>query len=217
MTIFQRSVPLGRVVALALVSLFVGSAITYALGQERSPGAGSVDVGFYQDMTTHHDQAVQLAQILLDNGENSTVRLFAEEVILAQRWELGWMYQELRDWGASVERQDTAMAWMGMAVPTNAMPGLATEEQVAALRDARGAEADALFLDLLAEHHRGGAHMASYAARRARDESVRELAATIERNQSVEIAEYRQLAARLGFDIEIEPYDAAASEELYGR
>lgn len=211
-----RSVPIGRVVALVLVALFIGGAVTYAVSQEHPPGSDSIDVGFFQDMTAHHEQAVQLAQIALRNGEDPTVRIFAQEVILAQQWELGRMYQKLRDWGASTDRQETAMEWMGMPVPTSAMPGLATEEQVAGLRAARGAEADALFLDLIAEHHRGGAQMAAAAAQSAGDETVRELAAVMERNQSLEIAEYRQVAERLGYDIEIEPYDPDASERIHG-
>ena len=216
MRLLRRPLPLGRVVALVLVALFIGGAVTYAVGQERPPGAGSVDVGFYQDMTAHHEQAVQLAQIALRNGEDPTVRIFAQEVILAQQWELGRMYETLREWGASTSRQDTAMEWMDMPVPTDAMPGLATDEQVAALRAATGAEADALFLDLMAEHHRGGAHMSAYAARNASTARVRELAAVMERNQSLEIAEYRQVAERLGFDIQIDPYDPELSERLYG-
>jgi len=208
----QAGIPLRRVVAVVLVALFFGGAVGFFVASDRPPGADSVDVGFYRDMTAHHDQAIQLAAIELRNGENTVVKGFAQEIILSQRWENGRMYEQLLDWGASTAPAETAMAWMGMPVPAKAMPGLATDDQVAALRDAKGAEADALFLDLMAEHHRGGAQMAAYAARNADNADVRDLARVMERNQSIEIAEFRQTAERFGFDIDIAPYDAAGSD-----
>ena len=65
------------------------------------------------------------------------------------------MATRLAQWGRDGERPETAMAWMHTPVPFQFMPGLATPEQLDALRAARGADADALFLDLMAEHHRG--------------------------------------------------------------
>jgi len=90
-------------------------------------------------------------------------------------------------------------------VPVEQMPGLLTDEQLDQLQDTRGAELDALFLDLMAFHHRGGLHMAEYAFGNAGDDDVRELAARIARNQAGEINEYRALAERNGYDIDIEP------------
>lgn len=93
-----------------------------------------------------------------------------------------------------------------MPTPVNARPGMATEDQLDRLRNAQDAAADALFLDLMSEHHRGGLHMADDAAERAHDPDVRELASIMRRNQGVEINEHRATALRLGFDIEIEPW-----------
>ena len=87
------------------------------------------------------------------------------------------MCQMLVDWGYDRDdRSDEAMAWMGMPVPLEQMPGLLTDEQMDQVRAARGAELDALFLDLMAEHHRGGLHMAAEAAETASDDDVRRLA-----------------------------------------
>lgn len=206
----------GRIVAVVLVGTFFGGALGYFLGTDRPPGAGSIEVGFYRDMTTHHDQAVQMALLELANGENPTVRGYAQEIVIFQRWEMGRMHEQLLDWGADIGPRRTAMAWMGMPVHPSAMPGLATEEQMADLRAARGAAADALFLDLMAEHHRAGAEMATYAAERADDDAVRDLATVMARNQAVEIAEYGQTAERFGFDIVIEPYDPDGARHHMG-
>lgn len=195
-----------QLIALVLAFAFLGGAIV-TFWNNRPASPGSVDVGFYRDMTTHHEQAVQLALIELDRGENPIVQSFAREILIFQDRELGIMDTRLNDWGQpAAERPPTAMGWMGMRpVPVEQMPGLATDEQIADLRAAAGAEADALFLDLMAEHHRGGVHMANYAAEHADRSEVRALARRMARQQSGEINEMAQTADRLGFDIEIEP------------
>jgi uncharacterized protein (DUF305 family) len=99
------------------------------------------------------------------------------------------------------------MAWMDMPVPADQMPGYVSDDQIDEMNEARGAAADSLFLDLMAEHHRGGLHMAESAADEAGDTGVRELAARMAHNQAQEINEYRDTARRQGYDITIEPSD----------
>lgn len=199
----KRGLPWARVVALVVVMAFFGGSVGYVIGSERQPSTDSVDVGFYRDMIAHHEQAVEMSLIELRNGENSVVRGFAQEIIIFQRWEMGRMHEQLLVWRANTAPQDPVMGWMGMPLPLREMPGLASEEQMQALRDAKGAEADALFLELMSEHHRGGVHMASYAATHANDADVRALAATMARNQRIDIAEFRQTAERFGLDADI--------------
>ena len=197
---------------LAAALVFLGIAIGLVVARDRPPGAGSVDVGFLQDMLTHHDQALGVATLVIANGEDPTVGSYAREVLTFQGYETGVMTQMLDEWGQSRDdRSDQAMAWMGMGVPVERMSGLLTEEQMDELSAARGAELDALFLDHMAEHHRGGLHMAEYAATNADDEDVRELAARTARNQAGEINEYRALAERNGYEIEIEPATVPAA------
>lgn len=195
-----------KLVSLIAAFMFLGGAIGYFIATPRAPGDDSVEIGFYQDMITHHDQAIQMALMELANGEDPVVLGFAREVIIFQRYEIGRMDQSLFEWGVLGPRPDTAMEWMDMPVPATGMPGMANDDQLAALEAARGAEADALFLDLMAEHHRGGVHMATYAMENASDEGVAELARLMRRNQSIEINEYRSTAERLGYDIEIDPF-----------
>jgi uncharacterized protein (DUF305 family) len=178
---------------------------------DRPPSADSVDVGFLQDMLTHHDQAIGVATLTVAYGEDPVVRSFAREVLTFQSYEIGVMTQMLDEWGLTRGgRSDEAMAWMDMAVPVDQMPGLLTSDQLDQVQQARGAELDSLFLDLMAEHHRGGLHMAQEAAERADDDDVADLAARLERNQAGEINEYRMTAETLGFAIEIEPASVPA-------
>lgn len=196
----------GKVAALGAALAFLGFAVGFLVTRDRPPSADSADVGFLQDMLTHHDQALGVAALTIAHGEDPTVRSFAREVLTFQSYEIGVMTQILEDWGFSRDdRSDEAMAWMDMPVPLEQMPGLLTDEQLAAVEEARGAEIDRLFLELMAEHHRGGLHMAQAGAELADDDRVAELAARIERNQAGEINEYRVEAERLGFDLDIQP------------
>ena len=201
--------PWSRVVLTVLAFAWLAGAVGWFIGQrEDTPGPASVDAGFYQDMIAHHDQARTMALIELERGVDATVRSFAQEIIIFQQYEIGLMDQSLAGWGLGrADREPEAMGWMGMPVEYDAMPGLATQEQLAELRGSSGAEADKIFLELMAEHHRGGVHMASYAANRANDAGVRRLAARMARNQAVEVNEFSQTAARLGYDVDIEPME----------
>ncbi|HEX6568427.1 MAG TPA: DUF305 domain-containing protein [Acidimicrobiales bacterium] len=200
-----------KVAVLGAALAFLGFAVGLLVTRDRPPGEDSVDVGFLQDMITHHDQALGVATLTVANGEDPTVRSLAREVITFQSYEIGTMTQMLRGWGQSREdRSDEAMAWMDMPVPVEAMPGLLTDEQLDQIGAARGTDLDRLFLDLMAEHHRGGLHMAHEAAALAHDDDVADLAARIERNQAGEIDEYRLTAESLGFDLDIEPASVPA-------
>jgi uncharacterized protein (DUF305 family) len=169
--------------------------------QLRSDGArpSAVDVGFLQDMIDHHDQAVQMAAIELSNGSSSVPRNFAGDVIASQRYEIGLMDARLQDWhvdrGAPTR---DVMTWMGMRLPHQEMPGLASQASLDQLARATGSDADALFLRLMIEHHRGGIHMADHAASNARDARVRDLAKRMSQTQSLEIGEMQAAQTQLG-------------------
>ncbi len=202
-----------QAVVLAAALGFLGVAVGIFLSRDDPPAEDSVDVGFYQDMLTHHQQALGVATLELAYGEDPVVRSYAREVLTFQSQEIGVMRQTLADWGYDPNaRPDEAMGWMGMPVPTEQMPGLLSDEQIDEMRDARGADADRLFLQLMSEHHRGGLHMASEAKETASDEGVRRLASIMARGQAQEINEYRDHAERAGIDVDIPPADVPPAD-----
>lgn len=189
---------------------FLGAAVTYFVieREDRPPSPSSADVGFLQDMLTHHEQAVTLSVWELQNGTTPTAQTFAREVMQQQSWEMGQMQRRLQEWGYTrEERAETAMEWMGMATDPDQMPGLASDAELEALREAQGAEADALFMALMKDHHRGGVAMAAAAAERAADPWVRELADRMARNQAIEINEMQAARTRTGLDDDPEGYE----------
>jgi uncharacterized protein (DUF305 family) len=89
------------------------------------------------------------------------------------------------------------MAWMGEPTPLAQMPGYASDEQLVALRNARGAEADTLFAELMIAHHEGGVHMAEHVAMHGANDEVVALANSMVSSQQGEINEMKMLLAAI--------------------
>jgi uncharacterized protein (DUF305 family) len=180
------------VVTAALLAGMVG----WMIGDSGTDGdAGSVDVGFLQDMREHHEQAVEMSFLYLSlDGTDPGLRTVARSIVFGQGIEIGRMIQLLREFGESeVNEGDTSMAWMGHPVPLGEMPGMATDAELDQLGEASGAEADNLYVDLMVRHHEGGIEMAEYAAENASDDEVRAMAASIATGQREEITELERL------------------------
>ncbi|MDE0805680.1 MAG: DUF305 domain-containing protein [Acidimicrobiales bacterium] len=211
-----------QTLALAAVFAFLGGAVAYFVGEraDRAPGAASVDVGFLQDMIHHHQQAVAMSLTQVDNGSTGGAGIFAREILYFQSYEIGLMDRQLRDWGFSIDqRPEQAMTWMGMGMgmEPDAMPGMASPEELDALRNSdEAADVDALFLALMRDHHLGGIAMAEYAAQNAEDPWVRDLAARMARNQKSEVAEMDQVRDRDGLPSDPTGYvpDPAVGEPM---
>ena len=176
----------------------LGVGATYAITAPHNPGADSVDVGFLQDMRYHHDQAVRMALIFLQKPRTGAVldlRIMAQEIVQDQQLESGEMVDMLAQYGAATaaDLSQPVMRWMAMSVPSASMPGLATDDQLAQLVAAQGADADRLFADLMTAHHLGGIHMAEYAELHASRERVRRLAHAMVQNQESDITELARL------------------------
>lgn len=175
------------------------------------PRKGETDpnVGFLHDMIDHHGQALEMSNIALTNGSSPEIEGFAREILLFQSYEIGLMTSWLEDAGHTPgDRGELAMEWMGMGVPVESMPGLASDLDLAALRVATGDEADRLFLELMAEHHRGGVRMGLAAVDRADEDRIVALAGRQARNQRVEVNEFIATADRIGLEVSIDPIDS---------
>jgi uncharacterized protein (DUF305 family) len=188
-------------VAFVLALLFLAGAVGYAVGDRESgaPGRDSADVGFLYDMIGHHEQAITLSKQELANGSERRIKSFAEEILFYQGYEIGLMTQQLRSWGHRRDRPpERAMAWMGHGVAREEMPGMASQAELDALFQAKGRDADALFVALMIEHHEGGVHMAEEAARRTKTDFVQDLAERLGRMQRTEVREMELARDTLG-------------------
>jgi uncharacterized protein (DUF305 family) len=195
----RPGIPFLPAVFLAAALLFLGVATgTWWANREATPGP--VDVGFYDDMTTHHLQAINMANIYERNGTNDDLRSRALEIEFEQTGDVRVMQDALASWNKTGS-PDVAMEWMGAPVPTDEMTGLATPQEVAQLEAARGLQLDDLFSRLMILHHAGGIHMAEHAAESARLGQVRDLASAMTQNQQREIDELNHVRRSLGLPV----------------
>ncbi|WP_072688186.1 DUF305 domain-containing protein [Rhodococcus marinonascens] len=185
--------------ALTVIGLIGALVVGFAVGflvrppstDTAVPEAGSVDVGFAQDMSEHHSQAVELSAIVLTEVTDPAVRSLAYDILTTQQNQLGQMQGWLALWDQPPLPSGGYMGWMqpqhsdghdqdsGESAHMGSMskmPGMATSEDLTALRQATGPAADVLFLQLMLRHHEGGLPMMEYAAEHASKDVTRDLA-----------------------------------------
>jgi len=171
------------------------------------PAADSVDVGFAQDMSEHHQQAVQMASWERDHTTDPAVKQLAFDIETTQLQQIGQMQGWLSLWGAAADSPDGRhMAWMASSDHMHSsstsgvetMPGMASSDQLRALRAASGPPLDVLFLQLMLRHHQGGVTMLQYGADHASVPEVRNLAAQMLSSQTSESDYLGQLLAARG-------------------
>lgn len=157
------------------------------------PADNSVEVGFARDMITHHLQAIEMAGVTRDHSTDPAVRLLAFDIETSQLDQVGQMRGWLEVWGKNPNNPGEPMDWMPASDShmnhsvDGLMPGMATTDQLAALRKARGKTLDVMFLQLMINHHQGGLPMAQYAIDHASQPLVRSLAQAMVKTQSAEV------------------------------
>ncbi|MEW2381781.1 DUF305 domain-containing protein [Micromonospora sp. NPDC047707] len=188
-------------VALAVV---VGLLLGYAGGlltpRVTRPGDASVEAGFARDMTTHHAQAVEMGLIAFQRGTDQEVRTIGGDIALAQQGDIGTMQTWLRSWGLDPTGSQPRMAWMPDGtemVRDGLMPGMATPEQMAQLREAQGKELDVLFLELMITHHLGGIHMVDALLDASDEPDVVQAAQTMKNTQQTELTNLQNALKRI--------------------
>ena len=113
-----------------------------------------------QGMIMHHAQAVEMTALIPSHTQNTELRTLGARISRSQADEIKFMKRWLISRGEPVSMPMPAMAGMDMAhhaMPL--MPGMLTAEQMEALRKARDAEFDHLFLAGMIQHHGGALTM----------------------------------------------------------
>ncbi|MGZ6974969.1 MAG: DUF305 domain-containing protein [Acidimicrobiia bacterium] len=203
----SRAPALWQVIALVVALCALAGAVGWQIGQRKdpAPSASSVDVGFFYDMSAHHQQAITMALDYLRYGTDPRLLQMANEIVTYQSSEIGVMNTYLSQWGRTGDRPSMAMGWMQPPVPYDQMPGLATKAQMAELAAARGTALDDLFTTLMINHHAGGVHMAAYAAQHADLASTRKIAAGMDSGQRGEISEMNTWRTQHGLPTIVPP------------
>ena len=156
------------------------------------------DVHFMSGMIPHHAQAVLIASWAPTHGASAELQRLCERIVVGQRDEIAMMREWLADRGLEVPDATSTRhkMKMGDSVHEMLMPGMLSDEEMAALDKARGPEFDRLFLEGMIKHHQGAIDMVdvlfkSYGA--AQDETVFKFASDVYADQGIEIARMHEM------------------------
>lgn len=147
----------------------------------------AADVMFAQMMLPHHEQAIEMSDaVLAKEGIGPELVDLAEQIKAAQGPEIDTLSGWLADWGADPE----AGADMG-----HDMAGMMSAEDLQALEDATGADAERLFLEQMVAHHEGAVEMAQAEVSGGQHVGAVEMAQAVVDSQTAEIQQMRDLLA----------------------
>lgn len=160
-------------------------------GMSSSPSAdvegefNSADSMFAMMMIPHHEQAVEMSDMLLGkSGVDEEVLQLAQQIKDAQAPEIELMQSWLDAWGMQApDEMDHG-------------DGMMSADDMAALEAAEGAEASRLFLEQMIVHHQGAIEMAETELDDGVNPDALELAQAIVDAQTAEIATMQDLLDR---------------------
>jgi uncharacterized protein (DUF305 family) len=148
------------------------------------------DEMFASMMIVHHEQAIEMSDIVLaKDGVDPRVVELAEAIKTAQGPEIEQLQDWLDEWGTRPD--DHQMEGMDHS------DGMMSENDLAALDAADGAEASRLFLEQMILHHEGAVEMARMQVENGSNPDAVDLAQTIIDAQTTEIREMRRLLATI--------------------
>ncbi|WP_443056877.1 DUF305 domain-containing protein [Streptomyces sp. MT206] len=162
----------------------------------------AADQTYVRGMIEHHRQALTMSALAPDRASAEAVKGLAERIAAAQKPEIGAMERWLARYpapggaggagGTGSTGGSGGTGGMG-GHDHGAMPGMATEQQLKELADARGTDFDRLFLKLMTAHHEGALKMAGQALAGGNNVAVEEMATEVVATQTAEIHRMRAL------------------------
>lgn len=177
-------------IAVVVAALFVGAGAWVGI-RAFADRPNASDIGFSDDMTAHHFQALSMSWRYIERGTDPVLLSTAKEIVYGQSGEIQRMQEMISGWNAEVS-DDIAMEWMGMSVPQDQQPGMASDADMERLSKLSGRELDDLWSSLMIKHHGGGVHMARAALDSANNSVIRSIADRTVRVQQMEINEMNQ-------------------------
>ena len=162
-----------------------------------SAAFNDADVSFAQGMIPHHRQAVEMAQLAADRAENAEVKKLAAEIEAAQAPEIEQLTIWLEEWGEEAPSEGEMGGMdhgsMGDGDSSTGMSGMMTEEDMAMLEGASGAEFDQMFLEMMVKHHTSAIEMAEIEVAEGQHPDAKAMAEQIISTQQAEIERMQEL------------------------
>ncbi|HSN35506.1 MAG TPA: DUF305 domain-containing protein [Arthrobacter sp.] len=150
-------------------------------------GHNDADTMFAQGMIPHHEQAVQMSEMMLQKKDiPAAVTDLASRIKAAQAPEIKTMSDWLKAWNESATMASD-----------HTMDGMMGEDDLKQLDSAQGTEAARLFLKQMVAHHEGAVMMAQTEMSQGRNADAIKLSKNIVTAQEAEIKEMQDLLATL--------------------
>ncbi|WP_370416934.1 DUF305 domain-containing protein [Streptomyces fradiae] len=163
-----------------------------------SAGAGSstgsfndADVMFAQMMIPHHEQALEMAKLADGRAEDAEIKKIVGAIEKAQDPEIRKMRSWLKAWGRPEAMEG------GGGHGGHSMAGMMSDAEMKELAAAKGGDFDRRFAELMIAHHEGAVDMAKSEQQGGADPAARKVADDVVRTQAAEIAQLKQILARL--------------------
>ncbi|HIY95562.1 MAG TPA: DUF305 domain-containing protein [Candidatus Rothia avicola] len=161
---------------------------------EISADHNDADIMFAQMMIPHHQQAVEMSEMLLaKEGIPAQVVEFAQGVIDAQGPEINRMNAMLEAWDQQPVTDSGGMDHGKMG----GMSGMMSQEDMTALEEAQGTEAARLYLEQMTTHHEGAVDMARDEVADGQNPHAITLAEQVISDQEAEISQMKQMLTDL--------------------
>jgi len=183
---------MGRNVAVLAAVLLVGCSGGGASGTSDETGEfNDADVRFVQGMIPHHEQAIQMADMMSTDNASASTNDLAAEIRAAQAPEIADMRALLAEWGK--DEDPHAMHEMD----DHSMHGMMTDDDFNSLDAATGVDFERMWLQMMIGHHEGAITMSEKVLADGKHPRVRELAEAIIAAQRDEIARMNTLLGSL--------------------
>lgn len=164
--------------------------------QDASRGQfNDADVTFVAGMRPHHEQAVEMANLVLASNPPEEVAALAERIKADQQPEIEQLDAMLEAFGEKASAGGHGAHDGGDGMPAHA--GMMSEQEMASRKSATGEAASRMFLELMIIHHEGAITASEAELRDGEHEPALELARKIRQSQQAEIAEMRELLSQL--------------------
>ena len=157
------------------------------------------DTMFAQMMIPHHEQAVQMSEVMLAKDDlDPDIEALANKIVAAQGPEIDQLKTMLETWGEPTSMESGGMEGMDHGSDSGAgMEGMMTEEQMQELEAAEGAEAAEMYLTMMTAHHRGAIDMAQEEVAEGQNPQAIEMAQKVIEDQEAEIQEMERLLQQI--------------------
>lgn len=163
----------------------------------------AADVMFVRMMIPHHEQAIEMSDIILAKSDiPADITALAEKIKAEQAPEIDQMTAWLDQWGQPPGPRDGHRGHGGGGMPVmgndmSMMDGMLSADELQQLSDAEGTDAARLYLEQMIAHHEGAIDMAQGEVSDGTYQPTVDLARSIIDTQQQEIARMREMLAAM--------------------